>query len=45
MQSNGVPSEYVPIDSPHGHDAFLINGDQLEGPLERFLGRVAKSEL
>ena len=45
VQSNGVPSEYVPIDSPHGHDAFLINGDQLEGPLERFLGRVAKSEL
>lgn len=45
VASNGVPSEYVAIDSPHGHDAFLINGDQLEEPLERFLGRVAKSDV
>jgi len=45
VAANGVPSEYVPIDSPHGHDAFLINGDQLEEPLERFLGRVAKSDV
>jgi len=44
VASNGVPSEYVEIDSPHGHDAFLINGDQLAGPLERFLGRVDKSD-
>jgi homoserine O-acetyltransferase len=45
VAANGVPSEYVAIDSPHGHDAFLINGDQLEEPLERFLGRVAKSDV
>ncbi|RLE23329.1 MAG: homoserine O-acetyltransferase [Actinobacteria bacterium] len=44
VASNGVPSEYVEIDSPHGHDAFLINGDQLAGPLERFLGRASKSD-
>ncbi len=36
-------SDYVEIDSPHGHDAFLINSDQLDEPLEQFLGGVAKS--
>jgi homoserine O-acetyltransferase len=44
LSANGVPSEYVEIDSPHGHDAFLINSDQLAEPLERFLGSVAKSD-
>jgi homoserine O-acetyltransferase len=44
LSANGVESEYVEIDSPHGHDAFLINGDQLEGPLERFLAVVHKRD-
>jgi len=44
VAANGVSSEYVEIDSPHGHDAFLINSDQLDGPLERFLGVAAKSD-
>jgi homoserine O-acetyltransferase len=39
----GVPNEFLEIDSPHGHDAFLINGDQLAGPLEQFLSDVSKS--
>ncbi|MGA9278071.1 homoserine O-acetyltransferase MetX [Ilumatobacter sp.] len=43
VQANGVPTEYLEIDSPHGHDAFLINGDQIAGPLDRFLGDVSKS--
>jgi homoserine O-acetyltransferase len=43
IAANGIASEYVEIDSPHGHDAFLINSDQLDEPLEQFLGRVAKS--
>jgi homoserine O-acetyltransferase len=43
VAANGVPSEYVEIDSPHGHDAFLINGDQLAEPLERFLGNASKT--
>ncbi len=38
-------AEYLEIDSPHGHDAFLINGDQLAGPLERFLANASKSDL
>jgi homoserine O-acetyltransferase len=43
IAANGIVSDYVEIDSPHGHDAFLINSDQLDEPLEQFLGRVAKS--
>ena len=43
LSANGVPSEYVEIDSPHGHDAFLINGDQIAEPIARFLGSVLKS--
>jgi homoserine O-acetyltransferase len=42
LTANGVPSEYVEIDSPHGHDAFLINSDQLAEPIERFLGTAAE---
>lgn len=34
---NGIESEYHEIDSPHGHDAFLINGDQIAVPIDRFL--------
>jgi homoserine O-acetyltransferase len=41
----GGVAEYFEIDSPHGHDAFLINGDQLAGPVERFLAGASKSDL
>jgi homoserine acetyltransferase len=30
----------VEIDSPHGHDAFLINLDQVAPPIAKFLDRV-----
>ena len=36
----GVDSTYVEIDSPHGHDAFLINFDQVGAPIEAFLERT-----
>jgi homoserine O-acetyltransferase len=39
LRSEGVKSEYVEIDSPHGHDAFLINLDQLAEPIQDFLAR------
>jgi homoserine O-acetyltransferase len=39
----GVDTRYVEIDSPHGHDAFLINGDQLAEPLEQMLAQASKS--
>ncbi len=42
VRANGVHAEYHEIDSPHGHDAFLINGDQIAEPLERFLGEASK---
>jgi homoserine O-acetyltransferase len=37
VSANGIESEYHEIDSPHGHDAFLINGDQIAAPIDRFL--------
>ncbi len=40
LVSNGTPCEYVEIDSPHGHDAFLINVDQVAPPLAAFLDSV-----
>ncbi|MGD9996321.1 MAG: homoserine O-acetyltransferase [Ilumatobacteraceae bacterium] len=42
LTANGTPSEFVEIDSPHGHDAFLINFDLVGAPIERFLDRVAR---
>ncbi len=44
IAGNGIAAEYVEIDSPHGHDAFLINGDQLAGPLDRFLANASKAD-
>ena len=42
LAANGTPAEYVEIDSPHGHDAFLINLDLVGPPLASFLDSVAK---
>ena len=35
--AQGTAAEYVEIDSPHGHDAFLINLDQVGPPVKKFL--------
>ena len=37
ISETGGSCEYVEIDSPHGHDAFLINLDQVGQPLVDFL--------
>ncbi len=37
ITANGVACSYVEIDSPHGHDAFLINIDQVGAPIRNFL--------
>ena len=37
LQRQGTPSTYVEVDSPHGHDAFLINLDQVGKPIKTFL--------
>jgi homoserine O-acetyltransferase len=43
VAENGTPTEYVQIDSPHGHDAFLINFEQVGPPLRRFLDDVSRA--
>jgi homoserine O-acetyltransferase len=40
----GTPCEYVEVDSRHGHDAFLIDLDQVGTALSQFLADVAKSD-
>ena len=37
----GVPAEYAELDSPHGHDAFLIEAGQVAALLGQFLEEVA----
>ncbi len=44
LAKQGTPCEYVEIDSPHGHDAFLIDLDQVGAPLGTFLDEVAKRD-
>jgi homoserine O-acetyltransferase len=43
LRGQGRASEYVEIDSPHGHDAFLIDLDQVGSALSRFLSDIDKS--
>ena len=40
LLTSSPSSDYVEIDSPHGHDAFLIESGQLGPHLERFLHSV-----
>ena len=41
MLAEGTPCDYVEIDSPHGHDAFLIDVDRLSDMVADFRGRPA----
>ena len=43
LADQGTPVEYVEIDSPHGHDAFLLDFDQVGAPIRRFLDEVASA--
>jgi homoserine O-acetyltransferase len=36
----GVDATYAEIDSPHGHDAFLIEADQMRAALTSFFDRL-----
>ncbi|MFZ9124183.1 MAG: homoserine O-acetyltransferase MetX [Ilumatobacteraceae bacterium] len=40
LVAHGVRADYVEIDSPHGHDSFLIDLDQVAPPITRFLESV-----
>jgi homoserine O-acetyltransferase len=42
VNGTGGDAEYVELDSPHGHDAFLLEFDQVGGALTEFLKRVEK---
>jgi homoserine O-acetyltransferase len=42
LLGNGTDVRYVEIDSPHGHDAFLLESEQVGGPLHEFLIDVEK---
>ena len=35
-----MPADYAEMDSPHGHDAFLIESDQLGAIVRPFLARL-----
>jgi homoserine O-acetyltransferase len=37
-----IRSRYVEVDSPHGHDAFLIETDQVGAPIAELLEEVSK---
>ena len=41
INQTGGSCEYFEIDSPHGHDAFLINLDQVGRPVAEFLARYS----
>ena len=40
LVAHDVRAEYVEIDSPHGHDSFLIDLDQVAPPITRFLDSI-----
>ncbi len=40
LSRTGLPSTYIEIDSPHGHDAFLIHFDLVGEPIAKFLAAV-----
>jgi homoserine O-acetyltransferase len=40
VAANGVRSEYLEVDSPHGHDAFLIELDQVGPAVKRFIESI-----
>jgi homoserine O-acetyltransferase len=40
VNAAGGDAEYVELDSPHGHDAFLLELDQVGEALTKFLHRV-----
>lgn len=41
LSRTGLPSSYIEIDSPHGHDAFLIHFDEVGEPIAKFLAAVS----
>jgi homoserine acetyltransferase len=42
LHRQGTPAQYHEIDSPHGHDSFLIDLDQVGAAVSAFLDDVEK---
>ena len=40
LKANGVPTTFVEIDAPHGHDSFFLPNEQLAGMMAGFLENV-----
>jgi homoserine O-acetyltransferase len=40
VAANGVRADYIEVDSPHGHDAFLIELDQVGPAIRRFIESI-----
>ncbi len=45
LKSLGVRAEYAEVDSPHGHDGFLIDFDLLKPILSEFVDTVAPARM
>lgn len=44
LTAQGTDSRHLVLDSPHGHDGFLLETEALAQPLADFLNEVAKSD-
>ena len=44
LKANGVPTTFMELDSPYGHDAFLLPSAQLAEGLAGFLANVQRRE-
>jgi homoserine O-acetyltransferase len=44
LAAQGTPCRYHVIDSPDGHDGFLLEADQVGEPLDAFLAEVQKDD-
>jgi homoserine O-acetyltransferase len=45
LAAGGTPSTYVEVESPHGHDGFLIESEQVGTAIADLLATVDKSEV
>ncbi|MEX2659036.1 MAG: homoserine O-acetyltransferase [Acidimicrobiales bacterium] len=45
LVAQGSPSTYVEVESPHGHDGFLIEVDQVGAAVSTLLATIDKSEV
>ncbi len=42
LKANGIPTTFVELDSPHGHDAFFLPNERLSATIAGFLSNVVR---